>query len=276
MAEMRPTRRLDVALVEERLAETRARAQALIVGGGVLVNGRAVTKPGAQVCADATLSLAHPPLPYASRGGLKLAAALDRFAVPIEGRVALDVGASTGGFTDVLLKRGAARVYAVDVGYGQLAWSLRQDPRVIVMERTNVRHLQALPEAPDLVVADVSFISLRLVLPPVENLVAEPADAVLLIKPQFEAGKGKVGRKGVVRDPAIWREVLLDVLGFAAGRGWRLRGVDLSPITGPAGNVEFLTHLGRGPANGGIGIQDAVESVVAAATSRESPSPRPR
>ncbi len=240
-----PRERLDQLLVARGLAESRTQAQRFIEAGEVRVDGVVVDKPGTKVAHDAEIAV-EARRAFASRGGLKLQAALDAFAVPVAGRVALDVGASTGGFTDVLLQRGAARVYAVDVGYGQLAWELRQDPRVVVMERVNIRHLESLPEPPDLVVIDVSFISLKLVLPAVKEL-APRADVVALIKPQFEVGKGQVGKGGVVRDPAQHRTVLREVLRWAREHGFAVRGLIRSPIQGPAGNVEFLAHLSLDP-----------------------------
>ncbi len=192
------------------LAETRARAQALILAGVVDVDGRPGSKPGMTVGPDSRIEVRQAGLPYVSRGGLKLAAALDAWSIDVVDLIALDVGASTGGFTDVLLQRGARRVYALDVGYGQLHYRLRQDPRVVVMERINVRHLEALPERPDLAVVDVSFISLRLALPPVFTLLRDEAPIVALVKPQFEAGRDQVGKGGIVRDPAIRARVLLE------------------------------------------------------------------
>ncbi len=239
--------RLDQLLVQRGLADTRARAQALIMAGEVRVDGQVVDKPGTQVWADAEIEVAAR-LPYVSRGGLKLAAALDAFGVDPQGRVVADVGASTGGFTDCLLQRGAAKVYAIDVGYGQLAWSLRQDPRVVVLERTNVRYLQALPEPVDLVTIDVSFISLKLVLPAVVRWLRDGAEIVALVKPQFEVGRGEVGRGGVVRRPEQHEAVLIKVAGVGRTLGLRLQGVEPSPVLGPAGNREFLAHLVRGPA----------------------------
>ncbi|MDP3046782.1 MAG: TlyA family RNA methyltransferase [Chloroflexota bacterium] len=242
--------RLDLLLVTRGLATTRERAQALVLAGEVLVDGLPAAKPGMSVSADAALAV-RAGLPYVSRGGIKLAHALDAFGLDVTGRVALDVGASTGGFTDCLLQRGAARVYAVDVGYGQLDWKLRQDPRVVVLEKTNIRHLKALPEQPTLAVADASFISLRLVLPAVWRLVASQADAVVLVKPQFEAGRSQVGKGGVVRDPAIRQAVVDDLAAWAVANGWQVGGVVTSPITGPAGNVEFLMRLAKvAPAGG--------------------------
>lgn len=262
MADRPKKERLDLAVVRLGLAETRARAQAVIGGGGVTVDGSVVSKPSALIDDDASVQLVSKPLPYVSRGGLKLRHALDRFDLHVDGVVALDVGASTGGFTDVLLQAGASRVYAIDVGYGQLAWQLRNDPRVIVMERTNIRHVASLPELVDLAVIDTSFISLRQVLPPVQALLKPGAAAIPLIKPQFEAGRGQVGKKGVVRDPDVWRAVLVTVLTFAQNHGWTVRGLDRSPIRGPAGNVEFLACLTAGSATG-IDIAAAVARATA-------------
>jgi 23S rRNA (cytidine1920-2'-O)/16S rRNA (cytidine1409-2'-O)-methyltransferase len=233
--------RLDVALVQRGLAETRERAQALILAGAVSVDDRAATRPSQPIEGEARIAVRSEALPYVSRGGLKLAAALDHWRLDPAGCVALDVGASTGGFTDVLLQRGARRVYAVDVGYGQLDYGLRNDPRVIVMERTNVRYLTELPETPDFAVADVSFISLRLALPPVFRLLAERAWLVALIKPQFEAGRAQVGKGGIVRDPGVHREVLARLAAWSAEQPWRMLDVMQSPIRGTAGNVEFLS-----------------------------------
>jgi 23S rRNA (cytidine1920-2'-O)/16S rRNA (cytidine1409-2'-O)-methyltransferase len=282
--------RLDQLLVQRGLAETRAKAQALILAGSVLVGGAARTKAGEQIAEDAAVELVEA-LPYASRGGYKLAHALDSFALDPTGLIALDAGASTGGFTDVLLQRGAARVYAVDVGYGLLDWRLRQDPRVVLIERTNIRYLEALPEpdqeikrqgdkqieltdqlslSPDLLVSqspladcatvDVSFISLKLVLPAVRRLIAPDAWVVALIKPQFEAGAAQVGKGGVVRDPAVHAAVLREALASAAAGGLAPHGLTRSPITGPAGNIEFLAWLGGpGPA---LDVARAIEDVL--------------
>lgn len=235
--------RLDAAVVESQLAESRARAQAIILGGGITVDGQVITKPAHPVGPNAVLALVREPMPYVSRGGLKLRHALDTFQIDVSGKVAVDVGASTGGFTDVLLQAGCSRVFAIDVGYGQLAWTLRTDERVVVMERTNIRYVQDLPEQVDVAVIDVSFISLRQVLPRVKQLLTPEGDVIALIKPQFEAGKGHVGKKGVVRAPGVWRDVLTTVLTFAVENGWEIRGLTRSPILGPAGNVEFLVHL---------------------------------
>lgn len=235
--------RLDVLLVERGLAETREKARRLTLAGHVEVDGRTADKPGMAVPRDADVRVREG-LPFVSRGGLKLAAALDAFGIAVEGLVAADFGASTGGFTDCLLQRGARRVYALDVGYGQLAWPLRDDPRVVVMDRVNVRYLEGLPEAVDLVTIDVSFISLGLVLPAaLRVLKPDVGQVVALVKPQFEAGRDKVGKGGVVKDSAVHREVLEKVRDAARGLGFRVRGLIRSPVIGPAGNVEFLIHL---------------------------------
>ena len=236
--------RLDKLLVERGLADTRQRAQALIRSGVVLVNDVPKDKPGSQVDGSAAVRLKSNPLPYVSRGGLKLEAALDAFSVDPSGLVAADLGASTGGFTDCLLQRGAQRVYAIDVGYGQLAWSLRQDSRVVVMERTNARHLESLPEPVGLIVGDLSFISLTKILPAIKRLAGEYAEAVLLIKPQFEVGKDAIARGGVVKDAAA-RQAAIDAIASAAQEsGARVHGVIDSPIRGAKkGNLEALIHL---------------------------------
>jgi len=278
--------RLDQLLVQRGLAETRSRAQALIMAGSVRVDGSSRAKAGDMVPADAAVELAAA-LPYASRGGYKLAHALDTFALDPAGLAALDVGASTGGFTDVLLQHGAARVYAVDVGYGLIDVRLREDPRVILLERTNIRYLEALPpldqgrrtkddrppsaetatyetqnsELADCATIDASFISLRLVLPAVRRLIGPDAWVVALVKPQFEAGAEQVGKGGVVRDPRVHAAVLRDVLAFAASLGLAPRGLARSPITGPAGNVEFLAWLGgAGP---DLDVERAIAAVIA-------------
>ena len=233
--------RLDRLIVLRGLAETRERAHALVLSGAVRVDGSAATRPAQLLETTAQIELTNTGPDYVSRGALKLAAALDRWALDPAGQVALDVGASTGGFTDLLLRRGAARVYAVDVGYGQLHARLRADPRVIVLERTNVRYLDQLPEAPHVATIDVSFISLRLALPTLFRLTLETGWIVALVKPQFEAGRGQV-RKGVVRDAAVHRQVLDDLVAWSRSQPWHLQDVIVSPIRGPAGNVEFLSH----------------------------------
>jgi 23S rRNA (cytidine1920-2'-O)/16S rRNA (cytidine1409-2'-O)-methyltransferase len=230
-------KRLDVLLVERGLAESRAQAQALVLAG--LVPGH--TKAGEQLAEDAPLEVERPP-PYVSRGGEKLARGLDAFGVDPAGRDALDLGASTGGFTDVLLQRGAARVIALDVGYGQLHPRIRDDPRVTVLERTNARELEELPFAPDLIVADVSFISLRKALPPALSLARPGWEAVVLVKPQFEAGRGDAP-KGVVRDPAVRARVLRETADAALAWGAGTAGIVDSGLPGPKGNREFFLHL---------------------------------
>ncbi|HTY53621.1 MAG TPA: TlyA family RNA methyltransferase [Candidatus Binataceae bacterium] len=236
--------RLDVEMARRGLAESRERAQRLILAGRVRVNSRPAAKPDLKVDAGAEIAVI-PTRSYASRGAYKLIAALDHFAIDVAGCRALDVGASSGGFTDVLLSRGAASVIALDVGYGQLAQRLRDDPRVTVMERTNVRAVLAedLPYRPDLVVIDTSFISLRMVLPPVVGLAASPAQIVALVKPQFEVGKESVGKGGVVRDESLRKQALEQVLAFAADSGLEIVGSLESPLTGPAGNHEFLALM---------------------------------
>ncbi len=257
--------RLDLLLVQQHLAESREQARRLIMAGEVTVDGQMVDKPGRLVAVDAALLVKTPP-PYVSRGGVKLAAALDAFALDVTGLVAVDVGASTGGFTDCLLQRGAAQVYAVDVGYGQLAWKLRSDPRVVVLERTNVRHLQQLPGGvlADLGVIDASFIGLSLVLPAALRLLRPGGEVVALIKPQFEAGVDDVGKGGVVRDAKVHRRVLGEIVELAHGAGLVVAGLTVSPLRGPAGNVEFLIWLRPSPADE-IEIERAVEAVLAMA-----------
>jgi len=240
--------RLDVALVERGLAASRERAQALIMAGQVRVDGQVVSKASVNVTVDAQVALDVPDHPYVGRGGVKLAHALDDFAVDPAGRRALDVGASTGGFTDVLLQRGAASVIALDVGHGQLDWKLRSDPRVVVMERQNARTLtpQQLPEDArrfDLITIDVSFISLRQILPVLPPLLQPGGDVVALVKPQFEAGREEVGKGGIVRDEGVHKRVVDEVTAAAQALGLQRTGVVESPITGMEGNREFLLHL---------------------------------
>ena len=235
-------------MVERGLAESRAKAQALVLAGQVFSGERRLDKPGQSIAPDAPIEVRARAVPYVSRGGLKLAHGLDHFGIDAAGMVALDVGASTGGFTDVLLRRGAARVYAVDVGHGQLDWRLRNDPRVVVLEQINARHLsrEHVPEPVDLVVCDVSFISLELALPPALALAAPDGWLIALIKPQFEVGKGQVGKGGVVRDPALHRAVCARIARWLSEeQGWRVLGVSESPITGPKGNREFLIAASR-------------------------------
>jgi 23S rRNA (cytidine1920-2'-O)/16S rRNA (cytidine1409-2'-O)-methyltransferase len=246
---MAAKRRADQLLVEQGLAESRAKAQALILAGLVSTGGRRIDKPGTALAEDTELALAGRDHPWVSRGGVKLAFALDHFALDPDGMIALDIGASTGGFTDVLLARGAARVHAVDVGRGQLAWKLRQNPRVVVHEGMNARYLSRaeIPEPIDLVTCDASFIGLATVLPAPLALTAGRASLVALIKPQFEAGPAEVGKGGVVRDPAVHRAVCdRVVVWIGAQPGWSVIGIADSPLTGPAGNREFLIHARRG------------------------------
>lgn len=256
--------RLDLALVERGLAETRSRARALILAGDVLVNGQRETRAGHPVHHHDDVALRERPR-FVSRGGEKLARALDLFPVPVSDAVAADLGASTGGFTDCLLRYGAAKVYAADVGYGQIDTRLRDDPRVIVMERTNVRYLDALPEPVDLAVIDVSFISLGLIFPVAARILKPGGWCVPLIKPQFEAGRQEVGKGGVVRDPATHRAVLERVLADAAGHGLVPVGLTVSPLLGPAGNVEFLAALRDNgePADVGAMIETAMAEATA-------------
>lgn len=250
MAEKTAKMRLDQVLVERGLAESRTRAQALIMAGNVLSDTRRLDKAGQQVPVDIPLEIKGQEHPWVSRGGLKLEKGLTHFGIDPAAMVCLDVGASTGGFTDVLLAHGAARVYAVDVGQGQLAWKLRSDDRVVVMEKTNARHLTAddVPEPVDLVVCDASFIGLEVVLPAPMALVKPGGYVIALIKPQFEVGKGRVGKGGVVRDSALHDEVCARITAWLDGlAGWAVRGVTESPITGPQGNVEFLVCAQREP-----------------------------
>ncbi|TLM67887.1 MAG: TlyA family RNA methyltransferase [Deltaproteobacteria bacterium] len=237
--------RLDKLLVDRGLTSSRERARALILAGQVVVGEHAVDKAGIKVDVSVAIRLKGDDIPFVSRGGVKLDHALEAFAVAVAGRTALDVGASTGGFTDCLLQRGAARVFAVDVGYGQLAWKLREDPRVVCMERTNIRQLspEALDAVPDLAVIDASFISLDKVLPPTLALLAPEAEVVALIKPQFEVGRGQVGKGGIVRDPEQHAAVIERVRGEAARLGCTVLGVTDSPVLGQKGNREFLIHL---------------------------------
>ena len=236
--------RLDTLLVERGLVASRERARALILAGDVRVDGQVASKAGVSVRPDADIVLSVPDHPYVGRGGLKLAHALDTFGIAVEGREALDIGASTGGFTDVLLQRGAARVVALDVGHGQLDWRIRTDPRVVVIEHFNARHLTAadVPGPVDIVTIDVSFISLRHIFPVLPPLLRPGADVIALVKPQFEAGRGEVGT-GVVRDEAIHARVVDEIRAAGAAVGLTPSGVTPSPITGQKGNVEFLLHL---------------------------------
>jgi 23S rRNA (cytidine1920-2'-O)/16S rRNA (cytidine1409-2'-O)-methyltransferase len=257
-----PKVRLDQLLVERGLVESRERAQRLIMAGEVRVNDQVVDQPGALVKPDGVVHIQEP-RPYVSRGGLKLAAALERFAIPLAGAICADVGASTGGFTDCLLQRGAAKVYAIDVGYGQLDWKLRSDPRVVVMDRTNARCVESLPEPIGVAVVDASFISLRSILPSVLKWLTSDAHLVTLIKPQFEAGRDRVGRGGVVRDAGVHAEVLRAIWQAAITIGFSPIDLIRSPLTGPAGNIEFLMWLRPGPIEPPRPIDRLLPSVIA-------------
>ncbi len=240
--------RLDQLVFERGLTESRERAKTTVMSGLVFVNGQRVDKPGTAVAEDASVEVRGEAIPFVSRGGFKLDKALKVFPVDPEGLSCIDCGASTGGFTDVLLQHGAAKVYAVDVGYGQLAWKLRNDPRVVNLERCNLRYVtkEQIPEILDLAVMDVSFISVRLVIPAVKELLKEGAALICLIKPQFEAGRDEVGKKGVVRDSAVHQSVIETVLAFARESGWTVMGLDYSPIRGPEGNIEYICYLKNG------------------------------
>ena len=248
-------KRLDVLLHERGLSESRQRAQADIMGGWVYVDGQQVLKAGTAVSEDAVIEVRGQAIPYVSRGGLKLAKAMDVFGLDLTGMVCADIGASTGGFSDCMLQHGAAKVYAVDTGYGKLAWKLRTDERVVPLERTNARYLthEQIPEELDLASVDVSFISLRLILPALRGILAPDGQVVCLVKPQFEAGKEKVGKMGVVRDPKVHLEVLEHFLTHADEADFAVKDITFSPIRGPEGNIEYLGHLtvGRGPAYAG-------------------------
>lgn len=266
----RSKERLDKLLVERGLAPTRAKAQALIMAGLVRVNGSPADKAGQQVPVDLDLTVIGQEDEWVSRGAKKLIKALDVFGINPAGLVCLDVGASTGGFTEVLLSRDASRVYAVDVGYGQLAWKIRTDPRVVVMERTNARYLsrESFPTPIDLIVVDASFISLRLLLPPLLDILKPDGEMAVLVKPQFEAGKERIGKGGVVRSPEIHREVLEEFIDYVRGLpGISLAGLTWSPIKGPSGNIEFLAHLSRVPREGKTleNVKETVAAVVSEA-----------
>lgn len=237
--------RADAELVRRGLFQSREKAQAAIMAGQVYAGERKILKSSEGIDAEQELTVRRPEIEYVSRGALKLEKAIRVFQADFRDRVVLDIGASTGGFTDVSLRKGARRVYSVDVGYGQLDWKLRNDPRVTVMERTNARYLktEAFPERPEITVMDVSFISIRLILPVASEIMGETGRFYTLIKPQFEAGRGKVGKKGVVRDPRVHEEVLNGIVSFTESFGWRTARLDFSPITGPEGNIEFLAEI---------------------------------
>ena len=256
--------RLDVLLVKLGYAPSREKAKAVIMSGNVFVDGQREDKAGAVFGEDAQIAVKENPLKYVSRGGLKLEKAMREFPISLEGGICMDIGASTGGFTDCMLQNGATKVYAVDVGHGQLAWKLRQDERVVCMEKTNIRYVtpEDIGEPVDFSSIDVSFISLTKVLLPVREILREKGQVVCLIKPQFEAGREKVGKKGVVRDAAVHLEVIRKVMEYAAELGFSLLHLDYSPIRGPEGNIEYLLHLEK---NGGNHGEPAPEQVVAKA-----------
>lgn len=254
--------RLDSLVYTRGFAQSRERAKAIIMAGDVYVNNQKSDKPGMLVPADAQLEV-RGGLRYVSRGGLKLEKAMACFSISLTGKTAMDIGASTGGFTDCMLQNGAARVYAIDVGYGQLAWKLRTDARVVNLERTNVRYLteEQVPEQVDFFSVDVAFISLKLVLPVAWRFLKDGGQAVCLVKPQFEAGRGKVGKKGVVRDPAVHREVLEEITQFVLANGFSILGLTYSPVRGPEGNIEYLLYLEK--AVHPESVPFSVEAVVA-------------
>lgn len=240
--------RLDMLLVQRGLAPSREKAKAMIMEGNVFVAGQREDKPGTSFGTTAEIEVRGNTLKYVSRGGLKLEKAMEQFGICLSGKICMDIGASTGGFTDCMLQNGAGKVYAVDVGYGQFAWKLRQDPRVVCMEKTNIRYVKPedIGEPLDFASVDVSFISLTKVLPAAKELLCRTGELVCLIKPQFEAGREKVGKKGVVRDPKVHQEVIGKILGFAEGLGFVARNLDFSPIRGPEGNIEYLIHIQKG------------------------------
>ena len=247
--------RLDKLIVEQGLVPTRSKAQGIILAGEVLVDGEMVDKPGTAVSREATIEL-KTAMPYVGRGGFKLAGALDAFGLDVNGRIAADVGACTGGFTDVILQRGVEKVFAIDVGYGQLDWNIRQDERVVVFERTNARYLEALDEPINFVCIDVSFISLRLILPAVQKWLQPQADIVALIKPQFEAGPKQVGKGGIVKDTAVHKQVITDIVQWSIEHQLVPRDIIQSPIKGGDGNIEFLIWLSTGDGGEGLNKED--------------------
>ena len=262
-----PKERLDILLVEKGLAGSRERAKRMIMAGEVLVDGQKVDKAGTTVKREAEIRLLGNDIPYVSRGGLKLAKAMETFGLSLAGKTAADIGASTGGFTDCMLQNGAVKVYAIDVGYGQLAWKLRTDERVVNMERTNIRNVTVeMLEGPiDFASIDVAFISLTKVLPVAYELLKDEGEIAALIKPQFEAGKEKVGKKGVVRDPAVHLEVVENIVAFSRELGFAVRGLTFSPVKGPEGNIEYLVWLCKGRAEG-----NEIEASLAGEVVREA------
>lgn len=260
--------RLDVLLVEKGLYDSREKAKAAIMAGLVLVDNERIDKAGTKVKIESNIIVKGELHPYVSRGGLKLEKAIAAFDVSLQDKVVMDVGASTGGFSDCALQNGARQVYSIDVGYGQLAWKLRNDPRVIVMERTNFRHLKPEDlkgETPQVAVMDVSFISIRILLPVIHQLLAEDGFLLTLIKPQFEAGRERVGKNGIVRDPEVHRDVLVHVLGSARAQGFHVQKITFSPITGGDGNIEFLAHLTKQDAETALNdeqVQQAIDAII--------------
>ena len=260
--------RLDILLVNKGLAPSREKAKAMIMEGNVFVDNNREDKAGSTFDVNANIEVKGNTLKYVSRGGLKLEKAMTHFGITLEGKVCMDIGASTGGFTDCMLQNGAVKVYAVDVGYGELAWSLRNDPRVINMERTNIRNvtLDMLAEPVEFFSVDVSFISLHHIFPVAQAITTPDAMGVCLVKPQFEAGREKVGKNGVVRDPATHREVLHNAMGYAAANGFVVRGLDFSPVKGPEGNIEYLMFVQKSE-QPGVLDDSVAEQVVAASHS---------
>lgn len=238
-------KRLDCLLFDRGLAESREKAKAMIMMGNIYVDNQKSDKPGTMLSIDTKIEVRGETMPYVSRGGLKLEKAMSVFPIELKDKITMDIGASTGGFTDCMLQNGAKKVYSIDVGYGQLAWKLRTDPRVVNLERTNIRYItrEQVPDGIDFFSVDVSFISLCLVLPVARNFMSENAQAVCLIKPQFEAGRGKVGKKGVVREQSIHVEVIEKIVGFVLEHGFSILGLTFSPVKGPEGNIEYLIHL---------------------------------
>ena len=253
-------KRLDILLVEKGLTESREKAKALIMAGSVYVDGQKSEKAGNEVDENAEIHISDD-LKYVSRGGYKLEKTIEKYGLDLEGCVCADIGASTGGFTDCMLQNNASKVYAVDVGYGQLAWSLRNDPRVLCLERTNARYLtsEQIPDTLDFFSMDVSFISVKLIIPAVTGLLRDGGKGAILVKPQFEAGKGKVGKNGVVRDKQIHKEVLHDILAFLDSAGFGILALDFSPIKGPKGNIEFLAYVQKGAGSEEYDIDDVVD-----------------
>ncbi|MBE5768245.1 MAG: TlyA family RNA methyltransferase [Clostridiales bacterium] len=259
--------RADVALVERGLAESRVKAQASIMAGLVYVDEKRVNKASDMIRPEDNLLVRGNANPFASRGGLKLEKAIKSFSADLTGKVCMDIGCATGGFTDVCLQNGAAHVYAIDVGYGQFAWKLRNDPRVTLMERTNARHLtpDMVPLHPTVTVMDVSFISIKLILPVAAQLMGEEGVFYTLVKPQFEAGRDRVGKKGVVRDPKVHEDVLKEIVDFAPTFGWQVQALDFSPIKGPEGNIEFLAKITPRTQESEIITPDMIHDLVARA-----------